>query len=137
VAPSGSEERTFTPAEANAALTDVRPLVERMVEAKRALDAAEERRDQAVRRIAGNGGGIPPQELAGLHADVARHVASVAAAVDEVRALGVLVKDLDSGLVDFPSVRDGEPVLLCWCLGEDEVAWWHGREDGFAGRRPL
>jgi hypothetical protein len=137
VAPSGPEQRTFTPAEANAALAEVRPLVQRMVDAKRALDGAEERRDEAIRRISGNGGGIAPEELAGLHADVEQHLAALAAAVDEVRALGVLVKDLDSGLVDFPSVRDGEPVLLCWRLGEDEVGWWHGHEDGFAGRRPL
>ena len=49
----------------------------------------------------------------------------------------MLVKDLDTGLVDFPSARDGEDILLCWQLGEDEVACWHGHEDGFAGRRPL
>ncbi len=108
-----------------------------MVEAKRALDAAEERRDAAARRISGNGGGIPPQELGKLHADVERRVTRLAAAVDEIGALGVLVKDLDSGLVDFPSLRDGEGVLLCWRLGEDEVACWHGDDDGFAGRRPL
>ena len=56
---------------------------------------------------------------------------------DAVQDLGLLVKDLDAGLVDFPSVRDGEEVLLCWRLGEDEVAFWHGYDDGFAGRRPL
>jgi len=47
------------------------------------------------------------------------------------------VKDLDAGLVDFPAVRGGERVLLCWRVGEDEVAWWHGLEDGFAGRRRI
>ena len=51
--------------------------------------------------------------------------------------IGLLVKDLDSGLVDFPSERDGRPVLLCWQLGEDEVAFRHGYEDGYAGRRPI
>jgi hypothetical protein len=49
----------------------------------------------------------------------------------------VIVKDLDAGLVDFPSVRDGEDVLLCWQLGEDVVAFWHRYEDGYAGRRPI
>jgi hypothetical protein len=137
VEPPSRDERIFTPEEANAALVEVRPLVERMVEVKRALDAAEERRDAAARRISGNGGGIPPRELGNLHSDVERRVTRLAAAVDEIGALGVIVKDLDCGLVDFPSVRDGEPVLLCWRLGEDEVAWWHGYDDGFAGRRPL
>jgi hypothetical protein len=130
-------ERTFTPEEANAALPELRRLVACMVEAKQALDRAEERRDAAVRQISGNGGGIPSQELAGFHADVERSMAALVEAVDEVNALGVLVKDLDSGLVDFPALRDGEPVLLCWMLGEDEVGWWHRSEDGFAGRQPL
>ena len=53
------------------------------------------------------------------------------------QALGVLVKDLDRGLVDFPALRDGEEVLLCWQVGEGEIAYWHGLEEGFAGRKPL
>ena len=129
--------RNFTPEEANAALAELRPLVEQMVEAKRVLERAEERRDQATGLISGNGGGISSQELAGLHRDVRRCVAALAETVDAIQELGVVVKDLDSGLVDFPSVRAGEQVLLCWRLGEDEVAWWHSSEDGFAGRRPL
>jgi len=130
-------ERTFTPDEANAALGSVRPLVERMVEAKQMLDAAEEQRDEVVRHISGNGGGIHPSELATLHRQVDEAVLELGNALDAVRELGVVVKDLDSGLVDFPSIRDGHPVLLCWRLGEDEVAFWHGLEDGFAGRQPI
>jgi hypothetical protein len=129
--------RTFTPEEANAALAEVRPLVERMVAAKRALDEAQERRDEVGRSISGNGGGIPPAELAELNEDVERTANALAEAVDEIHELGVLVKDFDTGLVDFPAVRDGQDVLLCWRLDEDEVAFWHGLEDGFAGRRPL
>ena len=130
-------ERTFTREEANAALVDVRPLAEQMVEAKRALDEAQEQSDDAARSISGNGGGIPPAELAALHEQLEQRTTELAAIVDELHELGVQVKDLDSGLVDFPALRDGEPVLLCWLLGEDEVAFWHGLEDGFAGRRPL
>ncbi len=129
--------RTFTPEDANALLEEVRPLVERMVAAKRALDAAQERHDEVARSISGNGGGIPPAELGERHRDVERRAARLAGIVEEVRALGVLVKDLDAGLVDFPSLRDGEEVLLCWQLGEDRVAFWHGLEDGYAGRRPI
>ena len=128
---------SFTPDEANAMLTKVRPLVEHMVAAKRALDEAQERRDEVGRSISGNGGGIPPNELAELHDALERRAAVLAGIVEEIHELGLLVKDLDTGLVDFPSLRDGEEVLLCWQLGEDEVAFWHGLEDGFAGRQPL
>jgi hypothetical protein len=130
-------DRIFTSEEANAALAEVRPLVEQMVAAKAALDRAQEERDRADASISGNGGGLSPQELAELHAVVDRCADALARAVDEIHTLGVLVKGLDTGLVDFPAVRDGEVVLLCWQLGEPEVAFWHGLDDGFAGRRPL
>jgi hypothetical protein len=130
-------ERTFTRDEANAALADVRPLAAQMVEAKRALDEAQEQSDDAARSISGNGGGIPPAELAALHEQLEQRATELAGIVDELHELGVQVKDLDSGLVDFPALREGERVLLCWRLGEDEVAFWHGLEDGFAGRQPL
>jgi hypothetical protein len=130
-------ERTFTPEEANALLPALRPLVERMVEAKRSLDGAQERADEVGRRIAGNGGGIPPAELGELQDAVREEAEALAAALSEIQELGVLVKDLDTGLVDFPSTRFGEEILLCWRLGEDEVAFFHGYDDGFAGRQPL
>lgn len=57
--------------------------------------------------------------------------------VNEINAIGVQVKDLDKGLLDFPSVLDGKSILLCWKLGEKEIAYWHSPEDGFAGRKPL
>ncbi|HSS73477.1 MAG TPA: DUF2203 domain-containing protein [Gaiellaceae bacterium] len=129
--------RVFTPDEANAALSELRPLVEAMVEGKRALDEAQERRDDVAQRIAGNGGGIPPAELGALEAAVEEAATTLAGTIGEIQALGVLVKDLDSGLVDFPGERDGQDILLCWQLGEDEVAFWHGLEDGYAGRHPL
>jgi len=129
--------RVFTPDEANAALSELRPLVEAMVDGKRVLDEAQERRDDVAQRIAGNGGGIPPAELGALEAAVEDAAKTLAGTIGEIQAMGVLVKDLDSGLVDFPAKRDGEDVLLCWQLGEDEVAFWHGLEDGYAGRQPL
>jgi hypothetical protein len=129
--------RVFTADEANAALSEVRPLVEAMVEGKRALDEAQERRDDVAQRIAGNGGGIPPAELGALETAVEEAAKALAGTIGEIQAMGVLVKDLDTGLVDFPAKRDGEDILLCWQLGEDEVAFWHGPEDGYAGRRPL
>ena len=129
--------RVFTPDDANAALSELRPLVEAMVEGKRALDYAQERRDDIAQSIAGNGGGIPPAELGALEAAVEEAAKTLAGTIGEIQAMGVLVKDLDTGLVDFPGQRAGEDILLCWQLGEDEVAFWHGLEDGYAGRQPL
>ena len=130
-------ERTFTPEEANEALEVVRPLVERMVEARAALLSAQRRQAELVARIASNGGGLTPSDVAVTGADVERASRDLVAAVDEIQELGVLIKDLDRGLVDFPCVHRGREILLCWELGEDEVAYWHGVEEGYAGRRPL
>jgi hypothetical protein len=129
--------RHFTPEEANEALAEVRPLVEQMVEERRLHRLALERQEELESRIRGNGGGIPPAELAESAAEVERVARELAGIVDEIVARGAEVKDLDEGLVDFPALRRGETVLLCWRLGEDEIGYWHSVEDGFAGRRPL
>lgn len=129
--------RYFTPDEANAALEQVRPLVEQLVASRQEHVAALERQEELERKIKGNGGGIPPAELAEATAEVDAVARRLAQLVDEISALGVQVKDLDSGLVDFPALHRGETVLLCWQLGEDEIGWWHRLDDGFAGRRPL
>ncbi len=129
--------RHFTPVEANAALAKVRPLVERMVSHRRAHVEALERQEALKGRIRGNGGGIPPAQLADAAANVEHEASELARVIDEIVEYGVEVKDLDEGLIDFPALRRGEIVLLCWKLGEDEILYWHGIEDGFAGRQPL
>ena len=129
--------RHFTPDEANAELERVRPLVEQLVARRREHVAALERQEELESKIRGNGGGMPPAELAAADAQVGELARGLASLAEEITALGVQVKDLDEGLVDFPALRHGETVLLCWRLGEDEIAYWHRVEDGFAGRRPL
>lgn len=129
--------RHFTPEEANAELDQVRPLVERLVATRQEHAAALERQEELEGKIRGNGGGIPPAELASATAEVDGVARRLARLVDEITSHGAQVKDLDTGLIDFPALRHGETVLLCWQLGEDEIAWWHRIEDGFAGRRPL
>jgi hypothetical protein len=129
--------RHFTPEEASDALAQVRPFVERMVERRRSHVEALERQEELEGHIRGNGGGIPPAELADTAAEVERLERELAHAVDALVELGVQVKDVDEGLVDFPALRHGETVLLCWKLGEEDVGYWHTVEDGFAGRRPL
>jgi hypothetical protein len=129
--------RHFTPDEANAALAEVRPLVERMVEERRAHQAALERQEELEGRIRGNGGGIPPAVIAETAAEVERLARDLAHTIDEIGRHGAQVKDLDEGLIDFPALRRGQTVLLCWQLGEDEIRYWHTIDDGFAGRQEL
>jgi hypothetical protein len=131
--------RFFTENEANAALEIVRPLVERLVEARKRFVHAAGRLEEVQGRVAGNGGGLDPERVRELQERAAEAAAGVAAAVAELEELGVQVKDLDLGLIDFPArhPRRGETVLLCWHLGEDDVQYWHGLEEGFAGRKPL
>lgn len=129
-------QRLFTPEQANAALTEVRPLVERLVEHRADLLAAQARLAELAAGVAGNGGIDPKQQaaFASAAADAERGLEDTVAGLHE---LGVVVKDLDAGLVDFPSEREGAPVYLCWQLGEAAVAFWHGIEEGFAGRKPI
>ena len=129
--------RHFTPAEANAVLEHVRPLVEQLVVRRAEHIAALERQEELERKIRGNGGGIPPAQLADATAEVDAAARRLAKLVDEINASGAEVKDLETGLIDFPALRNGETVLLCWQLGEDEIGFWHGTDDGYAGRRPL
>lgn len=129
--------RTFTPEQANALLGEVRPLVEQLVEHRADQLAAYARRAELQANVGGNGGGVDPEIPIAIERTAAAAEAGVRNAVDGLLALGVVVKDLDAGLVDFPADRRGEPVLLCWQLGEEEIGWWHRPEDGFAGRRPL
>ena len=127
----------FTLTEASELLDEVRPLAEGIVERKRALDAAEAERAELLTRIAGNGGDLTPSEVGDAVARVEREARAIGELVDRVHELGAQVKDLDSGLLDFPSEREGEVVLLCWRVGEDEIGYWHGVDEGFAGRKPL
>jgi hypothetical protein len=129
----------FTPEEANATLPDVRPLVEELIEERKALVAVGEELEAMQALIGGNGGSLDPSRVGELQEAVAHSAARVARIVDQIHELGVQVKDLDRGLVDFPArhPESGDTVLLCWEFGEPEVAHWHELETGFAGRKPL
>ena len=131
------DQRYFTAEEANEALLEVRPLTEELVGHRRALVELQERQSAVTARIAGNGGNVEPHELEEVQAQLDEEVAGIARCVARIHEVGALVKDLDDGLVDFPATRDGEDVLLCWRLGEDEIGFWHGLDEGFSGRKPL
>lgn len=76
------------------------------------------------------GGSYPGRSLA-------RPLVELSRALGELQALDIVVRDIDRGLIDFPSLRDGREVYLCWLLDEEEIRFWHDPEAGFAGRQPL
>ena len=130
-------EREFTLEEANAAVLELRPVVERMVEHGRKLAEAQREQRELVTRIAGNGGDMQPSDLRELAETIQGEADAIAACAREIDAAGAQIKSLEEGLLDFPSRRDDEIVLLCWQLGEERVEYWHGTDEGFAGRQPL
>ena len=133
--PCAVSARTFTPAEANSALGRVRPVAEQMVAVRARLGELESEQREVVRIIAGNGSGYGVGEA--RTPEFSRLAAELEDCLNQLSSLGVEVKDAETGLLDFPSVREGEDVLLCWRAGEDAVEFWHGREEGFAGRRRI
>ena len=130
-------ERVFTLEEANAAVVELRPVVERMVEHGRRLAAAQRRQTKLVTQIAGNGGDMQPSDFRELATEIQAEADAVAGCAERVNAAGAQIKSLQEGLLDFPARRGEEDVLLCWKLGEDEIEYWHGVDEGFAGRKPL
>jgi hypothetical protein len=134
---SMAARRYFTLDEANEALTDLRPLAEEMVERRRLLVQAQMLRAELGGQVAGNGGDLTPSDFAQADADLEQAAGALARVIERIQAEGVLVKDLDRGLLDFPSRREGEDILLCWHVGEEEIRFWHGVDEGFAGRKPL
>jgi hypothetical protein len=125
--PGGGEERLFSLEEATALLPDLREELTRMREARQVILRSGERVRESV---TGNGGGAEGkayQEAAALLRD----------GVERISSQGIILRDVESGLIDFPSDRDGRVVYLCWRLGEDRIGFWHPPETGFPGRQPL
>ena len=122
-------ERHFSVAEANAALGWVAERIEAIREARDRL--AEPEAHAALGEAAPTNGGGTPARLVG------EGFRDVRARLVELQAAGIVLRDLDRGLVDFPALRDGREVYLCWEVGEEQVAHWHELEAGFAGRQPL
>ena len=127
----------FTPAEANSALSEVRPAAERLVALRARMHELERTQGELVTAIAGNGGGYAAGDLNEAQSELLSLAEAAAACVDRLEEIGVVLKDLDLGLLDFPALRDGEEVELCWRAGEDTVSTWHRIGEGFAGRKPI
>jgi hypothetical protein len=127
----------FTPAEANSALTEVRPVAERLVAVRTRMRELERTQRDIVTAIGGNGGGYAAGDLNEAQTELVGLADAAVACVDRLDELGVQIKDLDTGLLDFPALRDGTEVELCWQVGEGAVEHWHGIGEGFAGRKPI
>ena len=130
-------DRIFTRAEAEEALRTLRPVAERMVELRARQREAAARHADLRGSLASNGHGLTVNDLALAEEELVRLGAELGACVEELTAAGAQVKDLDAGLLDFPALRDGEEILLCWRVGEERIDFWHGADEGFAGRKPL
>jgi hypothetical protein len=121
--------RHYTLEEANATLPRVRELIATLRSASDQL-GDREAREALSEATPGNGGGDAGRT-------VSEGFLAMREAMIELRERGVVLRDLHRGLVDFPALRDGREICLCWEEGEDEIGWWHEPEAGFGGRRPL
>jgi hypothetical protein len=132
------EPRIFTLTEAERTLREIEPLLVEAVESRRKLSEAEEQVAQITARIQVMGGVLVDTQLTSrLRTERETLTNSIREALEGIEATGCVVKDLDTGLLDFPAHINGEEVYLCWRLGEDRIRFWHRRNEGFAGRKPL
>jgi hypothetical protein len=129
----------FSTEKANALIPRLSPLVEELLKKRRDLAIKLLESDPALRvpppsirtsRLAGLRSPFPPPRFGELKSDIVR-------LIHRIESLGCIVKDIDLGLVDFPSTRSGEPIYLCWKAGEAYIAHWHGLDEGFSERKLL
>jgi len=131
-------EKFFNRHQAEELLPAIGHYLEEARKQKQALDSISADISNAALRVMMLGGSLPPfAELNRKKSQREKLAEQLAQTVEEIQQTGCVVKDLDTGLVDFPSLRGGEKVYLCWKLGEARIEYWHGLEEGFAGRKPL
>jgi hypothetical protein len=122
-----TEERVFTPEDADRELEELRARLPRLRDARRRLISSSERITSAVQA---DGGGVEGSDWFRAQEELKAELLWLA-------DRGIVLRDPETGLVDFPATIDGRRVFLCWRLGEDRVAWYHEQQTGFTGRRPL
>ena len=130
--------KTFNLDEAQSLLPLLESLLKRAIEGKRGAQEVEERLTELGRRIYLSGGmRVDVGAIARQRGEMEAHLQRVRESVSEIDSIGVQVKDLDTGLLDFPCKMDDQVVLLCWRMGESAIEHWHTIEDGFKGRKPV
>jgi hypothetical protein len=131
-------ERTFTLDEAQSLLPVLESLLRTAIHSKKLMDEVEAEMQALSHRIFLNGGThVHVVPFARRKAERAKAEQRAKDALAEIDSIGVQVKDLDIGLLDFPCLVDGKIILLCWKLGEKSITHWHGTSEGFAGRKPV
>ena len=131
-------ERTFTLDEAQSLLPVLESLLRTAIAAKKIVDENDAQQQALQHRVFLAGGMfLDVVPLARKKAERAKAEQRVKDALAEIDSIGVQVKDLDIGLLDFPCEVDGQTILLCWKLGEKAITHWHGVQEGFAGRKPI
>lgn len=132
------KKKTFTLEEAQTLLPVLRSLLQRSIDGKKLIEQAEKEFQDLNHRILLSGGlFVDVPTVARRRAERDKAIQSTKDALAEIEAIGVQVKDLDIGLLDFPCQVDEQVVLLCWKLGEEKIEYWHGLEEGFRGRKPI
>lgn len=130
--------RRFTHAEAESLLPKVEAAIQAAISAKAHYESAERGIQALSHRIMMMGGSLVNRdEVLGQRLERDRCAQNLKSAIDAVQNLGCLVKDLDIGLIDFPTLFRGREVYLCWKLGESGIRFWHGVDEGFAGRKTI
>ncbi len=130
--------KTFTLEEAQSLLPVVESLLKRAMDGKQSAEEVNSGLSELARSIYLSGGmKVDVGRVARLRAEMENHLQRARESVAEIDAIGVQVKDLDSGLIDFPCRLDDDVVLLCWRMGEPSIEHWHTMEAGFQGRQPV
>ena len=130
--------KTFTLGEAQTLLPVLESLLRRAQKTGARAAEIEAELEQLRQRIFVSGGmHIQVATTARRRAERDKTLQETQDTLAEIDEIGVQVKDLDKGLLDFPSIMDGQMILLCWKLGEPEIGYWHSVEEGFAGRKPI
>jgi hypothetical protein len=123
-------KRTFTLSEACSLIPKLRQLVAQVISEVNLLAEMQAEIDRAREKAELDGGSL-------LGTAYLKHLTAFGQAVESIESLGVEIKDLRTGLIDFPHEHQGRIVYLCWKFGEDGIGWWHEVDAGFAGRQPL
>jgi hypothetical protein len=130
--------KRFTLPEAQALIPQVEGLLQDAIEAKTDYEAAEGEIQAFQQHVMMMGGVAVDRERVSAEKSKRDDAAErLRAAVEGVQEVGALIKDLDIGLIDFPTLYRGVEVYLCWKLGEDDIAFWHGVDEGFRGRKAI
>ena len=128
--------KLFSPEKANALIPALAPMIEELWTKRRELAIKLLEQDPALRR-AGGRAGAPTAERRSETRRCTELKAEIVRLINRIESHGCLVKSIDLGLLDFPALREGRPVFLCWKAGEREIAHWHGTDETFADRKDL